>query len=57
MPGFAMLEEGFVVEFTLVILVAIRAFFRSRGETALEVLALRRQVAVSRRKRCDLVRS
>lgn len=52
-----MLEEGFVVEFTLVILVAIRAFFRSRGETALEVLALRRQVAVSRRKRCDLVRS
>ena len=32
-------------------LVAIRAFFRSRSDTALEVLALRQQVAVLKRKR------
>ena len=32
-------------------LVAIRVFFRSRGDTALEVLALRQQVAVLKRKR------
>lgn len=38
-------------EFTLAILAAIRVFFRSRGDTALEVLALRQQVAVLKRKR------
>ena len=32
-------------------LVAIRAFFRSRSDTALEVLALRQQVAMLKRKR------
>jgi hypothetical protein len=32
-------------------LVAIRVFFRSRSDNALEVLALRRQVAVLKRKR------
>ena len=32
-------------------LVAIRAFFRSRSDTALEVLALRQQAAVLKRKR------
>ena len=31
--------------------VAIRVFFRSRSDTALEVLALRQQVAVLKRKR------
>src|SRR5580658_11208946 len=32
-------------------LVAIRVFFRSRSDTALEVLALRQQVAALKRKR------
>lgn len=51
MPRYAMLQEEFVFEFTLAILAAIRVFFRSRGDTALEVLALRQQVAVLKRKR------
>ena len=38
-------------EFILTILAVIRVFFRSRGDTALEVLALRQQVAVLKRKR------
>lgn len=38
-------------EFILSILVAIRVFFRSRSDAALEVLALREQVAVLKRKR------
>ena len=38
-------------EFALSILAAIRVFFRSRGDTVLEVLALRQQVAVLKRKR------
>ncbi len=41
----------FVPEFILSILAAIRIFFRSRSDTALEVLALRQQVAVLKRKR------
>jgi transposase InsO family protein len=40
-----------MAEFILSILAAIRVFVRSRGDTALEVLALRRQVAVLKRKR------
>jgi putative transposase len=40
-----------VLEFTLSILAAIRVFLRSRSDTALEVLALRQQVAVLKRKR------
>jgi hypothetical protein len=40
-----------MAEFILSILAAIRAFLRSRGDTALEVLALRQQVAVLKRKR------
>jgi len=40
-----------VPEFILPILAAIRVFLRSRGDTALEVLALRQQVAVLKRKR------
>jgi hypothetical protein len=40
-----------VLQMILSFLVAIRAFFRSRSDTALEVLALRQQVAVLKRKR------
>jgi hypothetical protein len=40
-----------VPEFILSILAAIRVFLRSRGDTALEVLALRQQVTVLKRKR------
>jgi hypothetical protein len=35
----------------LSVLAAVRVFFRSRGHTALEVLALRQQIAVLKRKR------
>jgi len=38
-------------EFILSILAVMRVFLRSRGDTALEVLALRQQVAVLKRKR------
>ena len=38
-------------QFILSILAVIRVFFRSRTDTALEVLALRQQVAVLKRKR------
>ena len=41
----------FVFEFILSILAVIRVFFRSRSDTDLEVLALRQQVAVLKRKR------
>jgi hypothetical protein len=40
-----------VAEFILSILAVIRVFFRSRCDTALEILALRQQVAVLKRKR------
>jgi len=40
-----------VLESVLTLLAAIRVFFRSRSDTALEVLALRQQVAVLKRKR------
>jgi putative transposase len=40
-----------VLQILLSFLVAIRAFFRSRSDTALEVLALRQQVTVLKRKR------
>jgi len=39
-----------VLQFALSMLAALRVFFRSRGDTALEVLALRQQVAVLKRK-------
>jgi transposase InsO family protein len=45
------LKECFVLEIIVSVLVAIRVFFRSRSDTALEVLALRQQVAVLKRKR------
>jgi len=40
-----------VLAFILSILAAVRVFFRSRANTAVEVLALRQQVAVLKRKR------
>ena len=40
-----------MLQIILSFLVAIRVFFRSRSDTALEVLALRQQVAVLKRKR------
>jgi putative transposase len=40
-----------VLQFILSIVAVIRVFFRSRTDTALEVLALRQQVAVLKRKR------
>jgi hypothetical protein len=46
-----MLQGEFMFEFAFAILAAIRVFFRSRGHTALEVLALREQVAALKRKR------
>src|SRR3954470_18440067 len=46
-----MLKCMFVPEILLSLLAAIRVFFRSRSDTALEVLALRQQVAVLKRKR------
>src|SRR5262245_5706536 len=46
-----MLKGCFVLEIILSLLVAIGVFFRSRSDTALEVLALRQQVAVLKRKR------
>jgi transposase InsO family protein len=39
-----------MVEFILALLAAVRVFFRSRSDLALEVLALRQQVAVLKRK-------
>ena len=41
----------FVLESILSLLAAMRVFFRSRSDTALEVLALRQQVAILKRKR------
>lgn len=51
MPLYAMLQGEFVFEFALSILAAIRVSFRTRGDTALEVPALRQQVATLKRKR------
>jgi hypothetical protein len=44
-------KSEFVPEFILSILAVIRVFVRSRSDTALEVLALRQQIAVLKRKR------
>ena len=41
----------FMVEFVLALLAALRVFFRSRGASALEILALRQPVAVLKRRR------
>jgi hypothetical protein len=42
---------GFMVQFIPALLTAVRAFFRSRNDTALEILALRQQIVVLKRKR------
>jgi len=44
-------KQDFMVQFFLAVLGALRIFFRSRGDTALEILALRQQVAVLKRHR------
>src|SRR6266850_8261628 len=44
-------NREFVSQFILALLGAAHVFFRSRHDTALEVLALRQQVAVLKRKR------
>jgi len=41
----------FMVQFFIAVLRALRVFFRSRSDTALEILALRQQVAVLKRQR------
>jgi len=51
MPGYAMLQGEFVLQPGLSFLAAIRVFFRDRGDVALEVLALRQQLAVLKRRR------
>ena len=38
-------------EFIFALLTSVRVFFRSRSETALEILALRQQIGVLKRKR------
>ena len=40
-----------MLEFILALLAAARVFLRSRHDTALEILALRQQAAVLKRKR------
>ena len=45
-----MLKGMFVSEIILFLIVVIRVFFRSRSDTALEVLALRQQSPVLKRK-------
>ena len=48
----SMLKEWFVlVELILSCLAALRAFLQTRGDSALEILALRQQLAVLKRKR------
>ena len=44
-------NSDFVSEFILSILAVVRVFFRCRTDTALEILALRQQVAVLKRQR------
>src|SRR5215831_5710976 len=44
-------KSGSMPEFILCILAVIRVFCRSRSDTALEILALRQQLAVLKRKR------
>jgi putative transposase len=46
-----MVKRRVLLPFIIALLTAIRVFFRSRHDTALEILALRQQVAVLKRKR------
>ena len=47
---YAVLQGEFVREFILSMIAVVRVFCRSRSDTALEVLALRQQVAVPKAK-------
>ena len=47
-------KREFVPEFILSMLAVIRVFCQNRSDTALEVLALRQQIAVLKRKRLCL---
>jgi hypothetical protein len=40
-----------MLQFILALLAAVRVFFRSRNDTALEILALRQQLILFKRKR------
>src|SRR5215471_8862539 len=44
-------NREFMVQFFIAVLGALRVFVRARGDTALEILALRQQVAVLKRQR------
>jgi hypothetical protein len=44
------LQRSFVLDLLLALIAAVRVFFRSRTDTSLEVLALRQQVSVLKRK-------
>jgi len=44
-------NREFMPQFFFAVVVSLRVFFRSRADTALEILALRQQVAVLQRKR------
>jgi putative transposase len=45
------IKRGFVLELLVALFCAVRVFFRSRADTAIELIALRQQVAVLKRKR------
>jgi hypothetical protein len=49
--GVTCYNREFMVYLFLAVLGALRVFFRSRSDTALEILALRQQVAVLKRQR------
>jgi hypothetical protein len=44
------LQRSFVLDLLLALITAVRVFFRSRTDTSLEILALRQQVSVLKRK-------
>jgi len=44
-------NREFLLQFLLALLLALRGLFRARADAALEILALRQQVAVLKRKR------
>ena len=44
-------NHDFMAQFFITVLGALRVFFSARGDTALEILALRQQVAVLKRQR------
>src|SRR6516162_247289 len=50
-PCCVVLQRWFVLDFLFALFAAIQVFFRSRAATALEVLALRQQIIVLKRKR------